>query len=867
MNKVIGFTFRSLLKASVACGVLSASSAWAEDGAAKDQTVLDEITVVGSRLARGEDGPAPVTIFDRQKIEALGVTSISDALKYLPQQSFNTRFNSFVGGAQAVNLRGLAVGSSLVLINGRRAVPGAGAISAGFFDLNSIPLAAVERIEVLADSASAVYGADAVGGVVNIVLKSSLSQPVFDAYYGAAEGGAAERRGSLSVGGSSGRARGLVVFDYFKRDALMGSDRDRIANADYRRFGGLDSRVLLANPGNICASSGNLPGIGAPCAAVPAGGGAGLKPSDFLATAGQQNLVAANAAVSYVMPSEVKGVLASGAVDLWADAEAFGELMYTDRRTTSIGAYTGVSNAVVPASNPFNPFGVPVRATFRLSDRHPQDATRETASRQVAGLKGRVSAWDWELALTGAQSIATYNGQERLDSARVTAALNATTPAAALNVFQAGPGGSEELLRSLRTSLVQKSTADTYQLSGQVRGRLFNLPAGPIQVALGGEWRKEKVVSVGLPSERTAYSGYSEFRAPLTSERFVGFLGDIALTLAGRYDHYSDFGGTLNGQYGIEWRPAGALLLRASYGDSFRAPTLFQLFQPAFVSQNIRLSDPVRNETPAVTVTQGGNPNLRPEISNSLSVGGVWTPAIAGRPRISASYWRITQESRLSSFPYQTLLANETYIASGVIIRAPATPADAAAGRPGVLTAIDVRLLNQGALKTDGLDLEATAGFETRWGRLSPQISATFVNRYQAQDFPSTPKVERSGIANAAGSVPRWKAVGALSWSRGPLSVTGTGRYVSRYADVSAAGARNGLTVDAQTLFDLQLAFKFDQVLAGRSALAQGLMIRAGAVNLFNVEPRFSTLTTSGYDPSQGDLRGRFLYVAASKSF
>lgn len=295
--------------------------------------MVEEMTVVGSRLKRYTDeGPAPVIIFDRERIERLGVSNIGDVLDYLPQQSFAAREHTNFGGAREVRLRGLGTGTTLILINGRRTITSALQGARGFFDLNTIPLTAVERIEVLSDSASAIYGADAVGGVINIVLKTEVESAV-DVYYGAADGGADERRASLTVGHSGERLRLSAIVDYFDRGVLLGAERGITANQDFRRFGGSDTRATTTNPANISsATAANLPGLPSQFAAVPAGStGIGLTPADFLATAGQTNRDSLFRYVTLIPETERRSAAAFGEFDLTSNMAVFGELQYANR--------------------------------------------------------------------------------------------------------------------------------------------------------------------------------------------------------------------------------------------------------------------------------------------------------------------------------------------------------------------------------------------------------------------------------------------------------------------------------------------------------------------------------------------------------
>src|SRR5690606_39234292 len=166
------------------------------------------------------------------------------------------------GGSQHAELRGLGADNTLVLINGRRAMPSAPSIASNAFDLNTIPLAAIERIEVLSDSASAVYGADAMGGVINLILRKEIPRPVLDVHFGGADGGAEERRISLSSGYSTARLRGSIVLDYFERETLLGEERERWRDQDFQRYGGVDRRSRAASPGTVSSlTTENLPGL------------------------------------------------------------------------------------------------------------------------------------------------------------------------------------------------------------------------------------------------------------------------------------------------------------------------------------------------------------------------------------------------------------------------------------------------------------------------------------------------------------------------------------------------------------------------------------------------------------------------------
>jgi iron complex outermembrane recepter protein len=834
---------------------------------------IGEIIVAGSRLRRPSEGPAPVTIFNRSRIEQLGVTNVADVLSYFPQQPFSTNEQTNFGGAREVRLRGLATGTTLVLLNGRRTVTSALQGGRNYFDLNTIPLAAVERIEVLSDSASAVHGADAVGGVINVVMKSS-TEPSASIYYGASDGGAEERRASATIGHSGDRVRASVVLDYFDRGSLMGTERSRAADQDFRRFGWNDTRSTTANPGNVSSlTAANLPGLPSRTAAVPAGStGVGLTPSSFLGTAGQTNLESLGKFASLVPESERRSAAGFLEVSLTNRIDAFAEFLYSKRDDTSFGLPPSLSNRTVPASNAFNPFGTSVAVNYLLTGIGPTETIAEAESyRGVSGVRGAFRSWDWEVAVLATKEDGSIFTANQLDATRVQGALASSDPAQALNVFQDGPGGSPEFLRFLvAVPIVNGDSSKASQAGAFVRGELLALPAGEVSAVLGAEWREEKIHFESLPTlamdaDRKSSSVYSELRVPiLGADIRTRMLDSLILTLAGRYDDYSDFGGTFNPQYGLEWKMFPQLLLRGSYGTSFRAPSLFQLYQPgrSIASQ---VEDPMRSgQRVPVTIRLSGNPNLDPEESTSQTFGFVLTALESTALKLAASWWKVEQDQRVQTLNATQLLAAETFFPDRVLRNAP-TLADVAVGRPGSLVSLDLTNVNFGSLETSGVDVQLSASFATPRGQVVPTVLATWVDEFRVIDLPGTPAVERVGVATAQQTIPKWRSSATLAWVTDAASVAVSGRYVPAYDDV-ASGVRNGLEVGSQTLIDLDVSVTLGEVFRTQSWL-QGFTIRAGVKNIADEEPPFSTVTGQGYDPSQADLRQRFAYMTLSKAF
>jgi iron complex outermembrane receptor protein len=836
---------------------------------------LQEIVVTGSRLrATGLEGPSPITVFERPQLDALGVTSVVDVLKYLPAQPYN-RSEPF-RKEQFAELRGLGVDTTLVLINGRRTVPSASSVSANAFDLNTIPLAAVERVEVLSDAASAVYGADAVGGVVNIILRKEVDATTMDLRYGATEAGGSEKRASVTTGLHGARFRSSLVLDYLRRDFLLGRDRDRWSNQDFTRFGGFDQRSLNSDPGNITSrTSANLPGLSERFATVPDGStGIGLTPADFAATAGARNYDSLARWSAIVPQSERASVATFGELDLRPGLTAFGEALYANRKTQDQASPSSLSGTAVPATNAFNPFGVAVSANFLIDGLGPRRIHADSELyRGVLGLRGPLARWDWEASVMSTQEKAATWTANAADPVALAAALASSDPVTALNVFQDGAGGSDALLRSLiappdRSGFTSRGT----QATAFMRGPLASLPGGEMEAVVGAERRREDIRYddfLFVEADRDVSAAFAELSVPLVNARMQWpAVRSLSLKLAARFDDYSDFGHSTNPQYGLVWNPLRDLALRVSYGRSFRPPSLFELYAPR-VTAPLTASDPRRNNEVVDTIIfTGGNPSLGPASGKSLTTGFIWTPAALPGARLAASWWKIDFDDRVSFLPFQVVLANEASFPTRVVRGTP-SPADVAAGLPGSIESIDISRINSGTLQTDGIDLAATYAFDTDIGRWTANVVGTWVNGYRSVDFPGAPPLERVGLASFNGTIARWRATAALGWRRNAWAITATGRSGAAYEDADGSSALpNGRRIPGQMLLDLQVEWAAEGAGIVDGSMWSGMRASLGASNVFDKEPPYAAIGGSlGYDTSQGDLRQRFVYFNVSKRF
>ncbi|GFE79303.1 TonB-dependent receptor [Steroidobacter agaridevorans] len=837
----------------------------------------EEVLVLGWPIRDLTLSVAPAVVMESDELEAIGASTLPDVLRYLSQSAYSRPEGYRASGAQYAEMRGLGPDTALILINGRRAFPSANSLASSAFDLNSIPVTAVERIEFLLDSAAAAYGSDAIGGVINIVLRDKVAQPTVELRYGGTDGGAEQERVTLSAGLNKDRFHGAIVFDYFDIGGLLGEERSLWRDQDFRRYGGRDHRSPISSPGNVSSLSGNLPGLSAPIAAVPrVDSTPGTTIDDFAATAGQPNLESLLRYSSIVPETTRRTVTATGTARLTDQITATGELLYVNRDSTYYYAPPVLASMPVPGpsplstGNPYNPFGRTVRIN-RLLTEYPSQVQSVDSEwlRWVVGLHGDWDRWSWEVSALRSDEQATATLDNALDPLAALRALANPDPALALNPFSSGPIGSETLLASLRLPPdVDEFSSGGQQFTGFLQGPIWTLPGGPVTAVLGAEWRSEMMrasneVARSFDRDRDIVSGFAQLRVPFVNDKLratLPGLRELMFTAGTRLDDYSEFGHVLRSQMGLLWKPHRDLSVRVSGGSSFRPPSLYELYLPR-ISVVAPVTDPARRELAAVTLTMGGNTDLEPVTARSLTAGLVFSPDSAWNWNISADWWRIDMKNRVVSLSPQVMLAHEALFQDR-IVRDQSTDAE----RPGVLRAIDASRINIGGVKTAGVDLGIKADFLTELGRFTPELQATWFDRFESSDVPGQAPVERVDLASELGSILDWRAVLSLRWKRGAFGAAMFARYTPSYDD-AIAGVRTGRTIDAQTLFDLQGSLDFGLLYGGESRL-HGLKLWAGAVNVFDEPPSFADVgDASGFDSSHSELKQRSYYIRLEKEF
>lgn len=867
--------------------------------------VLDEVTVVGSLIRGVTEGPSPVVIVDREQLDRSGHATVAAALAALPQNfagAANEALNNNGGERQGtnnhfgtgLNLRGLGADATLVLVNGRR-VAGAGS-NAAFADISTIPTAAVERVELLLDGASALYGSDAVGGVVNIVLKERFEGAESRLMGGVATAGEPfEWQAAQTIGGRWAGGGGLISYEYHQRDVLRSEDRDITRDADLRRFGGADRRSTFAFPGNVLRLD-PATGTNTPFWAIPEGqSGVGLRPEDF--RAGVVNLRNQRLGVDVLPKQRRHSLYATARQDLTDRIEVSGDLRYGRR---AYALESGINTGQITIS-PTNPFFVSPGGATRHSIQYafaelPSARAEGSAESLGASIGAEVRLWDdWRAELYGALSRET-------GEARNTGLLNTVALAEAVgfapdradtafdpavdgyfNPFNGQASNAPGVLAYIGGGYqVFRNRATVRTLNLKADGSLFRLPGGPAQLAVGAQHREEDFTRTGenyvttpapVPATpvdvgRKIDAAFAELRIPLFGPDNArrGFQR-LELSLAGRVERYDDFGWTRNPKVGVLWSPAEALLLRASYGRSFRAPALRELSDPP---TNISTLLPVGSTRVGTLIQTGGNPDLDPETADSVTAGVEWRPSAA--LRISASWFDVKFKDRIDQpvrANIQTALSDPR-VALFVQRITPATDADdralieALLADPATRTTlgdadaygaiVDARYVNTAALRVSGIDVSAV--YRRAFGRnnLTFSASLTHLYRYEQRLTPSSTPNDLVGIATYPVDV---RARGAVDWRRGDVGAGLALNYVSDYED--ALGGK----IDDLVTVDLQLRY-----VAPKRSWLKGATATLNVRNLFDTDPPFyDNAAGVAYDAANGDPVGRFVSLQLTKTW
>jgi iron complex outermembrane recepter protein len=845
----------------------------------------EEIVVTGSRIARSGDfeSPSPIITVDREAIDKSGYNNLQQVLEKIPASgngTFSTRGNnqdSTGNGGAAVSLRGLGADATLVLVNGRRVSvsPFAESITTNFVDINSIPVSAIERVEVLKDGASAVYGSDAVAGVVNIVLRDNFEGFEVGASYGDVTSGSNAETTASAIWGTGGdNGNVTMIFDYFKNDTLFNTERGSLGSADQSARGGADQRSSRSYPGSFIVD--------------------GVQTVD--PTCPPDRTSAPNCFFDYgpfnmLMPeSERTGLLVLGTLEMGA-AELFTEVAVQHNTSVAEGAPTPLDDTAgltVPGTHPGNPFlgaNEIIIRRYRTVDAGPRLWDIESDNlRLLAGLRGEISDdWNWEVAAQRGRAESEQTGSRSMGWVR-TDFLQEQINLGNYNPFST-TANPQSVINDITTSLVRRGKSDLTSFDASVNGSLFDLSAGPVLMAAGLEYREESVSdipddqfqrglifgteSVAAGAERDISSAYVEFSVPL--------LESVELQVAGRYDDYSDFGDTVNPKAALRWEVTDNFALRTSWGQGFRAPSLAQIgLGPSkesqffvdrlyCVDQGVDPNDPDACPLLDYLIEFTGNAGLEAEESENFNVGLTWQPLDS--LDISVDYWDILQENKIDEEPFGALYSQFCDEQDNPrCTRAPALPGDTL----GELQQINgATFINIGEQSVQGIDL--AVAFATEVGSATMTLGLDYSHLLEFERVESN--LEGTGLVtrSLAGEYeyPEDRFVLTNGWQFGDLGVFALVNYIGEFEDTPDANQDGLLDYDTVTtrkvdsFVTLNLQVSYDGI--------KNTKLMLGVDNALDENPPFAIgdfdTDLYGYVASQHSPRGRFIYTKMTYSF
>jgi len=841
---------------------------------------IEKIEVTGSNIKRIDaEGPAPVLVLTREDIDKSGAQTVADLMRNLPinnvGQFAETTLggNTFAAGTAAISLRGLGPNTTLVLLNGRRVANyGFGQnITQAFVDLNSIPPSAIERIEILKDGASAIYGSDAIAGVVNIIMKKEYQGLELSATVGEASVGDSEQTRFAITGGwgdlSRDRFNVMAVLDVFERKATWAKDREFSRNADQRARGGFDLRSPTGNPGTwlTAGRGGNADNtVFTNCPTESRGQFSGL-------TTCYYNF---QPEVYLLPPSERKGAFVRGVADLGSALSGFVEVHYNENVTESQLAPTP-ANTTLPVGHNSNPYDFAVPIRYRFVDVGPRITTITTeASRLTAGLKGSSWNWDWEGAFSASKSDTASRGRNSINADAL-----ATLTANGVYNYLNNSANSAALVDSLRANPFRIAKASTRGFDFKATRELMQLPAGPVGLAIGVERRAEKVsdeidplsaagkiVGAGGATsngDRTQTSLYSEIGIPVHKT--------VEVQLAARMENYSDFGKATKPKIAVSWKVTPDLMLRGSYSKGFRAPSLQELYLglatsfPSFIdtprcTAYTTTFGPNDARTlavcgaPQVRSQSSGNSGLKPEESESSNVGIVWE-AFKGFS-VSLDYYIINHTNRITQPSVQFLLSNPT---PNSVNRRAQNANDVLANAPGELlgvgsadgVGISNQFQNLSAQETSGLDLDLRYRFNWNGvGKVTLTSMTSHVASFRTATSPGTPLTEFAGTYQ----FPRTISTNGVNLSRGDWEFGLTARTRSMFYQFNR---RVHTHVDSYTTLDGQMQYSG----------FKNMKLVLGVNNIESKAPPFDDNSNDGYANSTDNPIGRYIYGRVTYNF
>ncbi|GAA5194817.1 TonB-dependent receptor [Ferrimonas gelatinilytica] len=911
-NSVVSKAVRLALLAGATTAAYSAPVAFAAE-----EEGVERIEVTGSRIKRTDiETASPITVFSSEDIANTGVSTLEDFVQTIPAINGGAEGSSINNGSRGyatASLRGLGSGRTLVLINGRRFASG---------DLNSIPTAYVEQVEVLRDGASTIYGSDAIAGVINFITKKDFEGLEFNAQYDVTgEGDGEKSLFSVTTGASSDRGNVVLSLQYTDRKPIGQGDRD---------FS--DCPIFERGGEKVCGGSGTIPyGQYFYLDGEPSGGyvkdpvTGEERPFDQ-AVDGYNYSVA-----SYmVTPQEVFSINGAGRYDITDSTSAFIEGGFTNRQSDQLMAPEGTFwGPVMPATNPGNPAGEDLIVYRRLAETGGRAFTQDFSDyRMVFGFDGAIAdRFYWDVSYNFARFVDSRLDLGRVNPERVGTLLDPALCAADPDCAAAAPDGYWDILTegSLTDEMINYAfVPNSPVVRGETRQFMFNitgdlgasLPGGEIMWAAGYEKRYETYESVpdGAASIGQIYSvtgdptegqfkvdeAFFEIDLPILSGMFLA--EELSINAAVRYTDYDYLASSsTNTKFGIEWAPIEDLKLRATYAEGFRAPGITELFAPQ-AETNLAYSEPCENYgnlDPSVgnnaniiancaseglpgdfelssdqsSTVVGGNPDLEPEESESFTAGLVYSTDFGFSFGVDYFDIEITNgigtagtnnvingcwESAGFSSPLCDFIKGPEYLGEAP---RPGSPYRNAVGNPsGVLLLSE----NLSTFETSGIDFDVSYKAELGGGDFSAKLTGTYLDTYDYLPFVGADLVEAAGKVaedqweTTLAVFSEWRTNLTVNYAMDNWAISWQTRYQSEGEDLFASEDNLDNIADSVFYHDLQ----------GTYFVQDNTALTFGVKNLFDEEAPYLTGNQDmNTIPASYDTAGQYWYARVSVKF
>jgi iron complex outermembrane receptor protein len=868
INSKLAKSIRLALAAGVVATVFSSSSLFAQEAEITEEEVsetVERVTVTGSRIKRADmEGALPVTVIDREAIEFSGQTSVADLLRntsFNSTGSFRPQSGSSAQGVSSVNLRGLGSSRTLVLVDGRRLPksPSTGSSQ----DLNAIPVAAVERVEILTDGASAIYGSDAIGGVINIITRKDFNG--VELKLGASEvehEGGSREEGSIVFGTSSDKGSIIGGVSWNNRDIIFARDLPWY-NPGGSIYG--NSFTTLDSNGDDNFNWTALPGAcnDGPGFYLLASGGA------LANSAGTQERCAYNFALESADEAStgVIGFFMNSRYEVNDDWSIFSSMSIN--KTSSFGRYAPVpdsnyfseiplttnspNNPTNPNSSMYDPaFGEPQEVNWwhRFDSLGNRDSEVDNElSDLTVGAEGQVGDMFIDFGLRRTKNKTFDIGRNYLVRTTAEAYIENGT-----YDLSNPSGNSDDVLNAMKAVISRISSYDQDEAFASVQFDMFDMDAGAVTTYIGAEYRKEiysdqydslsEAGQIGGSAGNSA--GGSRNSKALFFETLIPVLEELEVSVAGRYDSYSDYGNDFSPKISFKYTPIDDLIVRASFGKGFRAPSLDILTQKDSFSatsvSDVRTCQAQSQPDDCSTQINNiivANPELQSEQSNQFAVGFAYEPI--DNLSFSVDYFDIEITNRITSFGASTILARDQagdFIPPGLGVTR--------AGNGAILEVIS-GYGNEGTRQTEGLDINVRYMVDTDFGT----IRSNFQTFYGLSD-----KVDGGRDFYNDPGQPDYRGVWSNIYSVGDFDVAYNLNFIASTAEDIVDGLDEG-HIPSWITHDLQVNYN----------APWDAKITIGSSNITGKEPPLFSFGGRDYNFNLYDGYGRVVYARYTQSF